>query len=250
MFRHHNKRSRGQNGEEGQTTGKLLFDLEKAIREQQGQLRQTKNSKSPNQALLAAKAGEAYIELLREKQAIWKELCQKKEEEAEATINKLEQDWKTEIEARQGQLVVPRTVTTEAATQQFDQRQVEQWLEERLEAQRVVGKQIHRQINQQSDQLGEATETDTKPSRLLLLCEQSTQLKRGVRTKDQHRSPTTSDRPNATHRGVGDGYRSRRLEENSSSPSLKSQYKHLRPRPQIVNTVEKTTLNNTPIFFF
>ena len=137
MFRHHNKRSRGQNGEEGQTTGKLLFDLEKAIREQQGQLRQTKNSKSPNQALLAAKAGEAYIELLREKQATWKELCQRKEEEAEATINKLEQDWKTEIEARQAQLVVPRAVTTENPTHQFDQRQVEQWLEQRLEAQRV-----------------------------------------------------------------------------------------------------------------
>ena len=137
MFRNPNKRFRRQEGEEGPTTGKLLFELEKSIREQQGQLRQTKNSKSSNQALLAAKAGEAYIELIREKQVAWRELCAKKEEETESAINKLEKDWRTEVEVRSTQQAAATAPAVRNQDPLLDQARMEQWMEHRLEIQRA-----------------------------------------------------------------------------------------------------------------
>ena len=137
MFRNPNKRFRRQEGEEVQTTGKLLFELEKSIRDQQGQLRQTKTSKSTNQALLAARAGEAYVELIREKQAAWRELCAKKEEETETAINKLEEDWRTEVEVRSTQQAAATAPVARNQDPLLDQARMEQWMEQRLETQRA-----------------------------------------------------------------------------------------------------------------
>ena len=60
-----------------------------------------------------------------------------KKEETETAINKLEEDWRTEVEVRSTQQAAATAPAVRNQDPLLDQARMEQWMEHRLEIQRA-----------------------------------------------------------------------------------------------------------------
>ena len=79
-----------------------------------------------------------------------------KKEETETAINKLEEDWRTEVEVRSTQQAAATAPAVRNHDPQLDQARMEQWMEERLEIQRAELERAFEQrlaTNQENNQM-------------------------------------------------------------------------------------------------